>query len=47
MSCESCKKKGLSKINWMMVVSFEIFIVSIYGHIELIKNLKDIISFLF
>ncbi len=25
MSCESCKKKGLSKINWMMVVSFEIF----------------------
>jgi hypothetical protein len=37
MGCQSCKEKGKTKLNWMSIVAFEIFIVSIYGHIELIK----------
>ena len=42
MGCESCKKKGQSKINWMNIIAFEIFIVSVYGHVELIKFLSSL-----
>jgi hypothetical protein len=42
MGCQSCKEKGKSKLNWMSIVAFEIFIVSIYGHVELIKFISSL-----
>ncbi len=42
MGCKTCKEKGQSKINWMMILSVEIFIVSIYGHIELFKFISSL-----
>lgn len=42
MGCQSCKEKGKTKLNWMSIVAFEIFIVSIYGHIELFKFLSSL-----
>lgn len=47
MGCETCKSKGKTKFNFMMFIAVEVFIVSIYGHIELIKKLNEFISFLF
>jgi hypothetical protein len=47
MGCESCKQKGKSKINWMTIIAFEVFIVSIYGHVELVKVISQLLSRLF
>lgn len=39
-SCKKCKKKGLSKTHWVMVVlSVYILFSAIYGTIQLIKLL--------
>jgi hypothetical protein len=37
MGCQTCKEKGESKINWMVVIAVEILIVSIYGHVKLFE----------
>ena len=45
--CKSCKEKGKTKYNIMSINAIEIFIVSIYGHIELIKLISKWISYFF
>ena len=45
--CKTCKEKGASKFNFMTIIALEIFIVSIYGHLELIKLISKWISSLF
>ena len=47
MGCKTCKEKGQSKINWMMIIAFEVFIVSIYGHVELFKVVSQLLSHFF
>jgi hypothetical protein len=37
MGCQTCKEKGESKINWMVVLAVEVLIVSIYGHVKLFE----------
>lgn len=47
MGCETCKEKGKSRINWMIVFSAYITITSIYGNIILINKLIDYLKILF
>jgi hypothetical protein len=42
MGCKTCKEKGESKINWMVILAVEILIVSIYGHIKLFQVLSTL-----
>lgn len=38
--CNTCKNKGLNYKHWMMIVlSFYMLFASIYGTVQLIKNL--------
>lgn len=41
MSCSECQKKGQQKFSWMMVMSIEIVIVSVYGHVKLFELISD------
>jgi hypothetical protein len=42
MGCQTCKEKGESKINWMVVLAVEILIMSIYGHVKLFEVLSTL-----
>jgi hypothetical protein len=42
MGCKTCKEKGESKINWMVILAVEILIVSIYGHVKLFQVLSTL-----
>ena len=46
-NCESCKKKGNTKFNLMLVFSSYIFITSIYGNVILIEKLINYLKVLF
>lgn len=42
MGCKTCKETGQSKFNWMTIIALEIFIVSIYGHIQIVKFISSL-----
>jgi hypothetical protein len=42
MGCKTCKEKGESKINWMVVLAVEVLIVSVYGHVKLFEVLSTL-----
>jgi hypothetical protein len=42
MGCKTCKEKGQSKFNWMVVFAVEVLIVSIYGHVKLFQLLSTL-----
>ena len=45
--CKSCKEKGQTKFNWLIVFSAYITITSIYGNVILINKLIDYLKVLF
>jgi hypothetical protein len=42
MGCQTCKEKGESKINWMVILAVEVLIVSVYGHVKLFEVLSTL-----
>jgi hypothetical protein len=47
MSCNECKQKAEMKLTWMMILSVEIFITSIIGHIYLFKEIIPLLRSFF
>jgi len=39
MSCNSCNERSKIKFTWSIILSIEILITSVYGHIHLINKL--------
>lgn len=47
MSCNSCNQKAEFKLRWSMILSLEILITSIYGHIYLFDKLIPLLKSFF
>ena len=47
MSCNECKERSEIKFSWMIILSIEILITSVLGHIYVINELIPVLKSFF